>query len=74
MADVTDRYSPPTAMWKLDFAILMIRYRISFGIHVGLNRHKRPPWSTGLFVALACIVVACAGIVSFVEGQRDKGY
>ena len=42
------------------------------GFMWGLNRYKRPSWSTGLFVALACIVAACGGIMSFVEGKKVK--
>jgi hypothetical protein len=39
----------------------------------GLNRYDRPSWSTGLFVALACIVAAIGGIVMFIEGKKVKG-
>ncbi|KAH0533519.1 hypothetical protein GP486_008995 [Trichoglossum hirsutum] len=38
----------------------------------GFNRRTRPPWSTGLFVALACIVAAAAGIMSAIEGKKVK--
>jgi beta-lactam-binding protein with PASTA domain len=36
------------------------------------NRYKRPSWSTGLFVALACIVAALAGFMMFTEGKKVK--
>ena len=32
------------------------------------HRHDRPSWSTGLFIALACIVAAAGGIMMFKEG------
>lgn len=38
----------------------------------GMNRYARPPWSTGLFVALACIIAAVGGWVSWREGKRIK--
>ena len=37
-----------------------------------MNRYARPPWSTGLFVALACIIAGVGGIVSWQEGKRIK--
>ena len=36
------------------------------------NRFTRPSWSTGLFVALACIVAACGGLMVFLEGKKVK--
>lgn len=38
----------------------------------GLNRHTRPSWSTGLFVALACIVAGLAGGQVWWETRRVK--
>ena len=38
----------------------------------GLDRYDRPPWSTGLFVALACIIAGAGGIVAFREGRSVK--
>jgi hypothetical protein len=35
-------------------------------------RSNRPPWSTGLFVALACTIAAVGGVVGFVEGKAVK--
>jgi len=43
------------------------------GFMWGFNRYDRPSWSTGLFVALACIVAALGGIVMFIEGKKVKG-
>lgn len=42
------------------------------GFMWGMNRYDRPSWSTGFFVALACIAAACGGIMSFVEGKKVK--
>ena len=42
------------------------------GFMWGLNRYNRPSWSTGLFVALACIVAAMAGLMMFNEGKKVK--
>ncbi len=38
----------------------------------GMDRYERPPWSTGMFIALAVIVAAVGGIVSFQEGKNVK--
>ena len=38
----------------------------------GLNRYDRPSWSTGTFVALACIVAALGGLMAFLEGKKVK--
>jgi hypothetical protein len=63
--------------WKLDFAVWTMVWNtflqaVLAGFMWGLNRYKRPSWSTGLFVALACIVAACGGIMIFVEGKKVK--
>lgn len=76
-APLTGIRAPPTAMWKLDFVIWTMVWNtflqaVLSGFMWGLNRYKRPSWSTGLFVALACIVAACGGIMSFVEGKKVK--
>jgi hypothetical protein len=36
------------------------------------DRHQRPSWATGLFVALGCIVAGVAGTMIAVEGKRIK--
>lgn len=36
------------------------------------GRYDRPSWSTGLFVALACIVAALGGLMMFTEGKKVK--
>ena len=37
-----------------------------------MDRYARPPWSTGLFVALASIIAGVGGFVSFLEGNKVK--
>ena len=76
-APLTGVRAPPTKMWKLDFVIWTMVMNtflqaVLSGFMWGLNRHKRPSWSTGLFVALACIVAAMGGIMSFIEGKHVK--
>lgn len=38
----------------------------------GMNRYNRPPWTTGLFVALACIVAGLAGGQIWWETRKVK--
>lgn len=69
--------APPTAPWKMDFFIWTMvgntfLQAVLSGFMWGLNRYDRPSWSTGLFVALASIVAAAGGIVSFIEGKKVK--
>lgn len=66
-----------TRMWKLDFVIWA--YVVNTFLQVVLsvfmwhfNRFARPSWSTGLFVALACIVAGLGGLMCFLEGKRIK--
>lgn len=67
----------PTRLWLLDFVIWANVWNTFFqcclcGFMWGLNRYNRPSWSTGLFIALACIVAGVGGIVMFVQGKRVK--
>nr|DAC85238.1 TPA_exp: alpha-L-rhamnosidase [Monilinia laxa] len=76
-APLTGIRAPPTAMWKLDFVVWTMVWNtflqaVLSGFMWGLNRYDRPSWSTGLFVALACIVAACGGIMSFMEAKNVK--
>ncbi|KAI9050033.1 hypothetical protein LZ554_006178 [Drepanopeziza brunnea f. sp. 'monogermtubi'] len=76
-APLTGIRAPPTALWKLDFFIWTMVWNtllqaVLSGFMWGLNRYDRPSWSTGLFVALACIVAASGGIVTFIEGKHVK--
>ncbi|QDS73588.1 hypothetical protein FKW77_001397 [Venturia effusa] len=74
---LTGERAPPTALWRMDYVIWMNCWNTFFqtvlcGFMWGLNRYNRPSWSTGLFVALACIVAALAGLMMFTEGKKVK--
>ena len=76
-APLTGARAPPTSLWKLDYVILLFvantfLQAVLSGFMWGLNRYDRPSWSTGLFVALASIVAAMAGIMQFQEGKKIK--
>jgi hypothetical protein len=76
-APLTGIRAPPTKMWKLDFVIWSMVWNTILqaflaGFMWGYNRYNRPSWTTGLFVALACIVAAMGGIMSFIEGKHVK--
>lgn len=65
-------------MWKMDAVVWLMVWNTFLqcclaGFMWALNRFDRPSWSTGLFVALACIVAAVAGIMMFLEGKKVKG-
>ncbi|KAI4087952.1 MAG: hypothetical protein LQ344_006431 [Seirophora lacunosa] len=69
--------APPTALWKLDYVIWA--YVLNTVLQVVLsffmwhyNRYDRPSWSTGTFVAMACIVAGLGGLMVFQEGKRVK--
>ncbi|KAI9720787.1 MAG: hypothetical protein M1812_002626 [Candelaria pacifica] len=69
--------APPTKMWKLDFVIWAyvlntFLQAVLSGFMWGYNRYKRPSWSTGTFVALACIVAGAGGYMAFNEGKHVK--
>ncbi|KAI9809502.1 MAG: hypothetical protein M1827_006808 [Pycnora praestabilis] len=69
--------APPTPIWKMDFVVWAFIVNTALqavlsGFMWGLNRYNRPSWSTGLFVALACIVAACGGLMGFQEGKKVK--
>lgn len=69
--------APPTKIWKMDFVIWMNVWNTFFqcvlsGVMWGMNRFDRPSWSTGLFVALGCIVAGVGGAMIFVEGKHVK--
>jgi hypothetical protein len=77
-APLTGNRAPATSLWKLDYVIWMYVWNtflqaVLSGIMWGLNRYNRPSWTTGLFVALACIVAALGGIMVFIEGKKIKG-
>lgn len=69
--------APPTKVWKMDFVIWMTVWNTFFqcvlsGFMWGMNRYDRPSWSTGLFVALGCIVAGVGGGMIFFEGKSVK--
>ena len=69
--------APPTKLWKLDFVIWAYVWNtflqaVLSGFMWGYNRVNRPSWSTGLFVALACIVAGAGGLMCFFEGKKVK--
>jgi hypothetical protein len=82
---ITGKKAPPTKSWKLDYVIWLYVWNTFFqcclcGFMWGMNRYDRPSWSTGLFVALACIVAGMAGgqvwwetrKVKQIEGDKKK--
>lgn len=76
-APLTGIRAPATKVWKMDFMIWMMVWNTLFqcvlsGVMWGMNRYDRPSWSTGLFVALGCIVAAVGGLVMFFEGKKVK--
>ncbi|KAI9824135.1 MAG: hypothetical protein M1826_007449 [Phylliscum demangeonii] len=71
------RALPTAPQWKLDLVVWMFVLNTVFqivlcGVMWGMNRYDRPGWTTGLFVALACIVAAAGGLEIFLEGKRVK--
>src|SRR3569833_2087790 len=77
-APLTGRRAPPTKLWKMDFILWMNMWNTFFqcclcGFMWGMDRYTRPSWSTGLFVALDCIVGAIGGLGMFFEGKTVKG-
>jgi hypothetical protein len=69
--------APPTKGWKMDFVVWMNVWNTFFQIVLCFymyhyNRHDRPSWATGLFVALGCIVAGVGGIMMHIEGKAVK--
>lgn len=76
-APLTGERAPPTVLWHIDFVLWMnagntFLQCVLSGFMWGMNRHNRPSWSTGLFVALGCMAGAIGGLGMFVEGKRVK--
>lgn len=77
-APLTGMRAPETKVWKLDLVIWLMVANTFFqcvlsGFMWGMNRYDRPSWSTGLFVALGCIVAGVGGFIMFLEGKTVKG-
>ncbi|KAL7269883.1 hypothetical protein RUND412_007430 [Rhizina undulata] len=69
--------APPTKDWKLDTIIWLYCWNtflqaVLSGFMWGMTRFNRPSWSTGLFVALACIVAGVAGGMVWWETKKVK--
>ncbi|KAL5427685.1 hypothetical protein PMIN06_000264 [Paraphaeosphaeria minitans] len=69
--------APPTKGWKMDFVVWMNVLNTFFQVVLCFymyhyNRHTRPSWATGLFVALGCIVAGVGGIMMHMEGKAVK--
>ncbi|KAF2878246.1 hypothetical protein BDV95DRAFT_15910 [Massariosphaeria phaeospora] len=69
--------APPTKRWKMDFVVWMNVWNTFFQIVLCVymyrwNRHNRPSWATGTFVALGCIVAGAGGIMMYHEGKSVK--
>ncbi|KAJ5775079.1 uncharacterized protein N7511_000090 [Penicillium nucicola] len=67
----------PTSLWKMDVVVwgnmLNTVFQICLAVFMwAMNRFNRPSWSTGLFVCLACLVAAAAGIVMWLEKKRIR--
>ena len=76
-APLTGFRAPATKLWKMDYVIWAYVINtflqcVLSGFMWGLNRFNRPSWSTGTFVALACIVAGLGGLMCFMEGKRIK--
>jgi hypothetical protein len=74
---LTGIHAPPTKSWKMDFVLWMNAWNTFFQVVLGFymwhyNRHDRPSWATGLFVALGCIVAGVGGITIYHEGKCVK--
>ncbi|PUU76255.1 hypothetical protein B9Z19DRAFT_1088604 [Tuber borchii] len=73
----TGQVAPMTKSWKMDYVVWLYVWNTFFqcalsGFMWGMNRYNRPSWSTGLFVALACIVAGMAGGQVWWETKQVK--
>lgn len=69
--------APATPVWKMDLVIWLMVWNTLLQVCLavfmwGWNRINRPSWSTGLFVALACVVAMVGGYIMFQEGRAVK--
>jgi hypothetical protein len=74
---LTGERATPSKYWMLDFVIWGFVWNtllqiVLCGLMWGFNKYRRPSWSVGLFISLACIVASAAGWVIFKEGKRVK--
>ncbi|KUL88404.1 hypothetical protein ZTR_04918 [Talaromyces verruculosus] len=73
----TGKVAPPTSLWKLNFVVWMMILNTLFQAVLSFfmwhyNRINRPPWATGLFIALGCGVSLLAGLMMWWEGRKVK--
>jgi hypothetical protein len=63
----TRETAPPTALWKLSFAVWMILNTLFQGALAGFmwgySRFNRPTWAAGAFIGLGCGVSLLAGLM-----------
>lgn len=76
-APLTGVRAKPTKPWYLDLVVWLYVWNTIFQICLagcmwGMNRFTRPPWTTGLFVCLGCLVAIVAGLVVFIRGRAVK--
>lgn len=76
-APLTGVRAKPTKLWYLDLVVWLYVWNTFFQICLsgcmwGMNRFTRPPWTTGLFVCLACLVAIIAGLTVFLQGKAVK--
>lgn len=69
--------APDTKPWKLDLVIWSMVWNTFLQIVLcyfmwHYSRFDRPTWATGTFIALACIVAAVGGLVTFQEAKKVK--
>lgn len=74
---LTGERAAPSKYWMLDFVIWGFVWNtllqiVLCGLMWGFNKYRRPSWSVGLFISLACIVASAAGWVIFKQGKRVK--
>ncbi|RAH84993.1 hypothetical protein BO86DRAFT_386533 [Aspergillus japonicus CBS 114.51] len=65
----------PTSLWKMDAVVwgnfLNSVFQVCLAVCMwAMDRFHRPSWTTGLFVAVACLVAAGAGVIMWLEKKR----
>lgn len=59
-------------MWGMNRYLKLTYYCQTSAFANNCCRYTRPSWSTGLFIALACIIAGIGGIMMFHEGKAVK--
>ncbi|KAL4862406.1 hypothetical protein BDV12DRAFT_190445 [Aspergillus spectabilis] len=65
----------PTPLWKVVTVVwgnmLNTVFQVCLAVYIwAVNRFNRPSWTTGLFVALACLAARAAGIDMWLQKKR----